>query len=202
MEATTTQLADAFTWVRRQQAFAVIAGKCSLARVQCLKEIKHSKAYEELGLNWEEFCKQHAGISRLQADSLIQQLDQLGENYFRLSELARISPETYREIESHVHDSFIELNGELVPLIPNNAPRIRAAIQSLRRELKQERENRLSHPVIAHLGHCLESLLSEFESLDAKLNPNIQNEGIALRGLIHDAIERFARLSLRHGKRV
>ena len=48
----------------RQQAFAMIASKCSYAQAVCLKEIHDTRAYEQAGLTWEEFCTQQAGISR------------------------------------------------------------------------------------------------------------------------------------------
>jgi len=75
-------------WVGRQQAFAVIASKCSAAQAAALKEIKQSRVYETLGLTWQEFCLQHAGMTRERADALIRQFDEFGEDYFRLSQIA------------------------------------------------------------------------------------------------------------------
>jgi len=79
--------------VGRQQAFAVIANKCSAAQALCLKQVRETRLYEKLDLTWDEFCKEYAGIGRAYADRLIQQHEEFGEAYFRLSEIARISPE-------------------------------------------------------------------------------------------------------------
>jgi hypothetical protein len=75
-------------WVGRQQAFALIASKCSATQAHALKEIKESRAFEQLGLTWEEFCLQHVGLRRERADALIHQFDEFGEDYFRLSQIA------------------------------------------------------------------------------------------------------------------
>src|SRR6516162_7325772 len=97
------QILDAAAWVGRQQAFAVIASKCSAAQAECLRQIKETRAHDQLGLTWEEFCIQHAGISRRYAETLISRLDEFGDTYFKLSQLARVSPDTYRRISALVH---------------------------------------------------------------------------------------------------
>ena len=57
-------------WVGRQQAFAVIASKCSAAQAAALKEIKQSRAYEPLGLTWQEFCPEYVGMTRERAERM------------------------------------------------------------------------------------------------------------------------------------
>ena len=108
-------------WVARQQAFAVIAKKCSAAQALSLKQMKESCSYEKLGLSWDNFCQQHAGISRVYADRIIRRYQEFGEACFRLSSLARISPEGYREIAISVEDNCIEIDGHQVPIVPENA---------------------------------------------------------------------------------
>ena len=96
--ASTPDRIDMGAWVGRQQAFAVIAKKCSAAQALSLKQMKESCSYEKFGLSWDDFCQQHAGISRVHADRIIRRYEEFGEACFRLSSLARISPEGYREI--------------------------------------------------------------------------------------------------------
>jgi hypothetical protein len=128
----TQKQVDLGSWVGLQQAFAVVTGSCSAARAQCLRQVRDSKMLDDLGFTWEEFCKEYAGISRQHADSLIQQHAEFGDAYFRLSEIARVSSRTYRQIAAHVDGETIEIDGEKLALTPANAGRIRAAIQSLR----------------------------------------------------------------------
>ena len=128
----TSEFIDAAAWVGRQQAFAVIASKASAAQAQCLKQVKGDRLFEKLGITWEEFCLSHVGLSRQSADRLIQQYEEFGEAYFKLSELARISPQTFRQIADSVDDETITMNGEEIALVPENAPRIRAGLDALR----------------------------------------------------------------------
>jgi len=121
----------------RQQAFAMIASQCTYAQALCLRDIHQTRAYEHLGLSWEQFCNQEAGISRVTAEKHIQRLNEFGEAFFRLSAIARISPDTFRHIADRVTAETIELDGEQIPLTPDNAQKIRAGVQRLRDECRR-----------------------------------------------------------------
>jgi hypothetical protein len=89
---------DLGSWVGLQKAFANVSSGCSAARAQCLKQVRDSNMLDDLGLTWEEFCTLHAGISRRHADNLIQQYERFGDAYFRLTEIAPVSPKTFQQI--------------------------------------------------------------------------------------------------------
>jgi hypothetical protein len=185
---------DAGAWVGRQQAFAVIANKCSAAQALCLKQVRESRIFEKLGLSWEEFCKEFAGISRVHAERLIQQYEEFGDAYFRLSEIARISPETYRQIAGQVSDDGIEFEGLKLALTPENAPQIRAAVQTLRTQLKQARD--ASQPAvhgIVHLRVRLDALIEEFSQMVNR--PLDRDYRAALQGLAAHAIHKLTDVS-------
>lgn len=114
------------------QAFGALANKCAEAQAECLRAVRDSAQYKLLGLTWEQYCNQHAGLSRANADKLIQNLNEFGEMYFRLSSMVRISPETYRQVAPRVAGAEIEIGGQKVAVIPENAERIRKAIVQLR----------------------------------------------------------------------
>ena len=42
--------------IGRQQAFAVIANRCTASQALALKQMKESRQYENLGLTFEQFC--------------------------------------------------------------------------------------------------------------------------------------------------
>jgi hypothetical protein len=128
---------DLGSWVGLQKAFAALAGSCSAARAQCLKQVRDSHLLDDLGLTWEEFCKDYAGVSRAHADHLIRQYDQFGDAYFRLSEIARVSPKTFQQIAPRLEGDALEIEGQKLALIPENAAKIRAAIQSLRSQARR-----------------------------------------------------------------
>jgi hypothetical protein len=161
-----TELVEAGAWVGRQQAFALIATQSAAAQALCLKHAKESRLFERLGLTWEQFCRDHAGISRVYADSLIRRHDEFGENYFRLSALARVSPATYREIAGQVSPEAIEIGGETLPLTPEHAPRIRAALDKLRAELRSARDAAEPRPsfTVTEFRDRIDALAHEVES--------------------------------------
>src|ERR1700691_5586135 len=118
-------------WLGRRQAFALIANGCSAADAQCLKAIKDDATYKSLGLSWEQFCEQRAGMSRATADRIIDRLQEFGEAYFQLSQVMRISPERYRMVEGAVADQTIEFRGEKIPITRENTGTIAAAVDAL-----------------------------------------------------------------------
>jgi hypothetical protein len=195
MEDITNELVNAGAWIGRQQAFALIGSKCSAAQAQCLREIRESHAYEKLGVTWDEFCPRYAAISRSKADDLIRRLDEFGEDYFRICEVARISPEAYRQIADLVHDETVELDGKVVPLIPENAPRIRLGIRTLRAEINRlaAGKQRPSGDIV-ELSDRLDSLLRDMSRrIEGRVLPD--SELAALRGLTDGAIDKFRRIS-------
>jgi len=184
---------DAGAWVGRQQAFAVIANKCSAAQALCLKQVRETRLFEKVELTWEEFCKEYAGISRENADRLIRQHEEFGDAYFRLSEIARISPEVYREIAGQISDEGLEFDGGKLALIPENGPKIRAAIQTLRAQLKQARA--ASQPAMHSIVHWqvrLDALIEEISAMTRRpLEPDYR---AAVRGLAVRAIRKLTDL--------
>ena len=121
----------------RQQAFAMIASKCTYAQAVCLKQIHDTRAYEKLDLTWEQYCSQHAGVGRTAAEAIIKRLDEFGEAYFRLAAITRISDDTFRQIADRVAAETIELNGEQIPITSDNAAKFRAGIRRLQDELRR-----------------------------------------------------------------
>ena len=185
---------DAGAWVGRQQAFAMIANRCSAAQALCLKQVRETRLYEKIELTWEEFCKEYAGISRAYADRLIQQHEEFGDAYFRLSEIARISPETYRQISSQVSDEGLEFDGGKLALIPENGPKIRAAIQTLRAQLKQARDaDQPTSPGIIQLKIRLDALVEEVSMISRRLLDASERAG--LQGLVAYAVDKWTRLA-------
>ncbi len=167
-------------WIGRGQAFGLIATKCSAAQAQCLKTVRESRSFEQLGLDWDGFCVTHAGITRSYADRLIRQLDEFGENYFRLSQLTQVSPETYRQIEAAVSGEGLEFEGETIPLDAAHAPRIRRAVAALRRQLREARERGADGSLVT-LQTRLEAWLEEMNRAAATVDPGTL---AGLRGMI------------------
>jgi 7,8-dihydro-6-hydroxymethylpterin-pyrophosphokinase len=143
----------------RHQAFGLVASRCTAADAECLRSIRQSGQYKRLGLSWERFCSQRAGISRAYADRLIQHLEEFGANYFRLAELMDISASTYRLIAGAVTDEGIEIGGETVPIRPDTREKIAAAVDAARQRAKAAPEAATDAPKVTALRKQLDDFL-------------------------------------------
>jgi len=187
-----TPTLDAGMLAGRQQAFAMIATKCTYAQAVCLKEIHDTHAYEEFGLSWNDFCPKHVGISRVHADSLIHRLDEFGEAYFRLAAIARISTDLFRQIADRVTAATIELDGEQIPLVPENAQRIRAGIRRLQDEVRRL-SNQFRVPTkIVEIGIREDDVLKAITAR-ARLGRALPNdEAAGIRSLAHHSMNKWS----------
>jgi len=133
---------DSGVWTGKIQALAQVAKLSNAARAECLRQIRENRAYQATGLTWDEYCPTHVGMTRSQADRIILRLQQFGKRYFDLNEIAPVSGENYKALAPAVSEEGIEIDGEIVPLTPENAPRIRKAVESVRAELRRAHELR------------------------------------------------------------
>jgi hypothetical protein len=129
------------TWIGREQAFNALAHHCSAARVACLKQVRETAAYKTLDLTWDQFCPEHAGVSRVHADRLIAQLAEFGAPYFQLTDIVPVSPAAYREIAPAIANQSIQFRGEEIAIVPENAARIKVAVNALRKQLDRAEED-------------------------------------------------------------
>ena len=159
------------TWVGRRQAFGLIANKCSAADAECLKQIRESKRYKSVAATWEEFCPRYLGLSRAHADKIIQQLQEFGSAYFKLSQLVRIPEQEYRAISGAVVEHSIEYNGERIPISKENARRIVDVITMLRHESEQANmkspRGKDSRGIRKRLDACFAQLADMGDHVDA-----------------------------------
>jgi hypothetical protein len=135
MDATNLDEAiDLGAWVGRKQAFSGMAGRCSAAEAHCLRSMREEKKYKAFGLSWDEFCSQRLGISRSMADRTIRLFEEFGETYFYLNGLIPTAPEDYRRIAGSVSADGVRHGGEAIAIVPQNALRLAAAVQDLKRK--------------------------------------------------------------------
>ena len=158
-------------WVGRQQAFCLTANQCSAAQAQCLKHMKETGRHEQLGLSWDEFCDRHLGVSRRTAERIIGQYDEFGESYFRLSSLVSISPGNYRALAPSVDGNCLDIDGEKVAIVPENAARIREFVRAYK--LASRRSTQPGVPTIAQIGLRLRHLVLDARYFaETRLSPN------------------------------
>jgi hypothetical protein len=183
---------DAGVWAGKVRAFAQLATLSASARAECLKQIRESRSYQAMGLSWEQFCTQHAGITASYAGRLIQRLEQFGKPYFDLMEIAPISADKYRAIAPAVSDQGIEIDGEVVALTPENAPRIRRAVESVGDELRRAQDLR-THPTVVQLVSRFDAW---FHDLHHQAGNRLDTDKQAsLHGLTNYAINKLSDLA-------
>src|SRR4051794_24984919 len=90
-------------------AFGVMAGRCSAGQAEGLRRVREDKLYLQCEPIWKEFCPKYLGMSSSQADRIISNLEEFGLRFFQLSQLTRVSPETYRAIAPAVQDNAIQV---------------------------------------------------------------------------------------------
>ena len=187
---------DLGAWIGRGQALGFVANHCSAAQAECLARIRKDGLYKSLNLTWDEFCKQHAGVSRAHADEIIRRLEEFGAAYFRLSAIIQISPQSYRAMQAAVKGEALEVGGESIPITPENATRIRQAIGALREELRNTQAAQARYSLgITQLKARLDSWFDDMSSLS--LRPLDISERAGLQGLIRytsNKIKHLARM--------
>lgn len=160
---------DLGTWMGRKQAFASLAGGCSAADAECLRQLRDQKKYRELGLSWAQFCKQRIGMTQPTADKIIRQLEEFGPQYFRLAQATGITVNEYRRIAGSVGDKGLTHAGELIPITVDDAPRLIAAVEELRLQSEpagRKREDQNQDRAVDKAERMLRAAVDEIERLE------------------------------------
>ena len=190
---TTEDMFDLGAWLGRKQAFTLLAGRCSAATVVCLRKIREGKRYRALGLTWEEFCRQRAGVSRAFADKVIQQLEELGPAYFELSSVTRITPDQFRQIADAVTDEGLSYAGEPIEIIPENAPMLAQAIEILTSPPADEFLPEPPDRTLARAERSMRSALADLERLAAMRLDTADQEKLSITlSAARDTLERIS----------
>lgn len=124
--------------VGQRKAFSLIAGRCSAAEAAAIRRLREERLYLASKLSWKQFCPRHLGMSRSQADHVIQLLDEFGPDYFEVTQLTRAPLETYRAIAPAVKNGHIHWGNETIALVPENSERIGAAVKGLLEAARSE----------------------------------------------------------------
>ena len=197
MDQNVTKALEFGAWLGRGQAFAMVANLSLAAQAECLRNIRDSESYKSVCDTWEQFCTQFVGASRRHVDQIIHNLEEFGAAYFRLSEIVKISPEAYRQLNPRIEGEQIEIGGETFALTPENAGNIRRAIQRMRAELlkasTQTQAPKPAEPSLRNLTSRLDLCFEEISRLaDRPLEPSEEAE---LRGLFKHVSHRINQIS-------
>jgi hypothetical protein len=164
-------------------AFGLVAGRCSAAQAQSIRRLREDKLFKTCCEKWEDFCQKYLKMSRTEADRTIRTLDEFGPTYFELSQLTRVSPETYRAIAPAIADGMLHFNGDAIPLDADHSRKLASAIAEMRSALpkKSSEEPGLTRQVdllleateledrLSKLEKCGVVLVQEFEKMAGQM---------------------------------
>lgn len=166
LPAAKAELLDLGSVMGHHLALGLVAGRCSAAQAAGLRRLREAKLYKCVSPHWQDFCVQFLKTSRAQADHLIQLLDEFGPRYFELSQLTRISPQTYRAIAPAFKDGALEFHGQTIELIPENSRQVAAAVAELRRSLPRKKPSAPeTHIRLAALNKQCIAIFDEFAEI-------------------------------------
>ena len=153
----------------RRQTFSLVAGKCTVADVECLKKTRDQKLYRGYAKSWEECCTRHIGMSRANAERMIGLLEEFGPAYLEVAQLTRVSPEAFRALAPSIRDKTLHHNGEAIALIPENAARVALVVATHRKAAPL----RTVDTRLDALEQRCNRLLEEFEELSGALRDSV-----------------------------
>ena len=179
LPAESAELLELGVVLGQNHAFGLIAGRCSAAQAEGLRRVREEKLYKRCTEKWDDFCPRFLKMSRSEADRTIKLWEEFGATYFELSQLTRVSPETFRAIAPAIEDGVLHYHGETIELSPENSRKVAAAVAELRSALpKRSAESRsldreiraLCHELdvsvrIEKLNDCCTALIAEFERI-------------------------------------
>jgi hypothetical protein len=161
---------DLGNWLGMRRAFGIMAGKASAADAECLRRIRDDKLYLAKAASWSDFCTQYLGSSRTSVNRFVHYLEEFGPDFFHLTQLTRIAPEAYRTIAAQVKPEGLELDGEIIPLTPQNVDRVSAAVAELRRRAQPQIEpGTAKEDPYRELERRLNDLVARIDALPARL---------------------------------
>jgi len=132
----------------QRRAFAAVAGRCSAADAQLLRRIHHEKLYLAGAPTWRAFCRDYLAVSRRHADRLIALLNRFGPIYFELAQLLGISVQQYLAIEPAVREDSLVVDGAAISVVPENAPKLRAAVGHLLQQSHPAKRREPAHDTL------------------------------------------------------
>jgi hypothetical protein len=151
----------------QNQAFGLIAGRCSAAQAASLKHLRDEKKYKRVNEDWRDFCSQYLRMSGAQADKIIHLWEEFGAGFFKVAQLTRISPETYRAIAPAIREDALHLNGEVIELSVENSRKVADAVARLRSVKKPARQI-ATHIRLGELEEQCMAMVAELREISRK----------------------------------
>jgi len=187
--------------VGKNQAFGLMAARCSAAQAESLWRLRTEQKYKRVLPNWREFCCQYLKMSQTHADQVIGLWEEFGAGYFEVAQLTRISAETYRALAPSIQDGALHAEGEAIAINEENAQKISDAVARLRRALPRKRKDPAAPLMPRERLPALEkrcmAAIAEFEELAGTERDSEEHE--LFQGTLARIIRALGRVAMQIG---
>ena len=155
----------------RREAFGLIAGRCSAAEIEAIRQIRDENLYQDLHCNWDECCTRHLHASRRSVERELGYLHKYGPAFFTVRQLTHITVKEYESIAGHITDQGVNLDGALVSVHVDNSNQLAAAVEELlkRAEPRQRKPPPEPLAICAVLKRC-RTVVEQLQSLHGNLD--------------------------------
>jgi len=180
-QPTTQEVLDVGMLLGQNQAFGLVAGRCTAAQAQLLRRMREEKLYLHLCPRWRDFCDTYLHLPGSSADNIIRLLDEFGPDYFDLAQLTRISADTYRALAPSIENGVLHIDGDQIALTRENSRKVADAVAQIRRNLPAPNSGSVSQAErLKRIDQLCTILAEEFESMPG----NSQQQYMALSGIV------------------
>jgi len=158
-------------WLGRREAFGLIAGCCSAAEIETIRQIQDEKLYQDLNCNWDECCTRHLHASRRSVDRELGYLRKYGPAFFTVRQLTRITVKEYESIAGHISEHGVNLDGALIAVHADNSHQLAAAVEELLKRAEPRQSKPAPEPLAldAVLKRC-RTVAEQLQSLHCDLD--------------------------------
>jgi hypothetical protein len=186
-------------WMGRREAFGLMAGRCTAADIEILRRMRDEKMYAQMNCTWSEFCSRHLHVARRTVDREIGHLREFGPAFFAVRQLTHVAPKDYRSIAPYITEQGVNMDGKMVPLLPDNSEPLTAAVEQLLQRIESANPKAAAMSFGAMLKRCRaagRALRSFEERLDAEQIKALATELVEIRNAGESLGARYIEVNL------
>jgi len=158
-------------WLGRREAFGLIAGRCSAAEIETVRQIRDEKLYLDLNCTWDECCTRHLHASRRSVERELGYLRKYGPAFFTVRQLTHLAVKEYESIAGHITEQGVNLDGALIAVTADNNHQLAAAVEELLKRAEPRQPKTAPEPVAidAVVKRC-RTIAEQLQSLNGDLD--------------------------------
>ena len=158
-------------WLGRREAFGLIAGRCSAAEIEAIRQIRDEQLYQDWNCSWDECCTLHLHASRRSVERELGYLRKYGPAFFTVRQLTHLTVKEYESIAGHITEQGVNLDGALIAVNADNNHQLAAAVEELLKRAEPRQPKTAPEPVAidAVVKRC-RTIAEQLQSLNGDLD--------------------------------